>query len=392
MNAWLLLAGLAAAAGGWPPKITVDRRFELWAEVKTNPPGYDDVAAQKVLLKLGEPPALLPRQPLSPDERAWVDTLRHRARRRLFLPDGSEHVKAVRAELRDRDYRSMLEEYTGLRFDAELEMILCPWRERNEGNMNHIECVDGGRHKITMTFGPTEPGSFQSWNRRWDVWHELGHTELDAELEKHAEALRGTGHLYKEGCYGSWSNCVREHLVQGLAFRVLRWADRTGRTREPVWTHEFKTHMPYLGLVIAKLDEYEADRAAYPTLKHFYARWLSAFPKKGDEPVALEPAKTDCRPRPAVPAVPTPKDALKKSGTDAYARKDLAAAERDLRKALELEPGDPETHLSLAVVLSEAGRRKEALEHAERAVALAPAGGSLGEAARRTRDRLKTRP
>ena len=56
---------------------------------------------------------------------------------------------------------------------------------------------------------------------------------------------------------------------------------------------------------------------------------------------------------------------------------DVPAAEREFRRALELNPGYATTHQWYAILLAEEGRNQEALRHAERACALDPLSATM---------------
>jgi tetratricopeptide (TPR) repeat protein len=59
---------------------------------------------------------------------------------------------------------------------------------------------------------------------------------------------------------------------------------------------------------------------------------------------------------------------------------DREGAEREFRRAVELNPGYITAHQWYAILLAEAGRDADALRHAERAVALDPLSGLMHQA------------
>jgi serine/threonine-protein kinase len=59
---------------------------------------------------------------------------------------------------------------------------------------------------------------------------------------------------------------------------------------------------------------------------------------------------------------------------------DREVAEREFRRAVELNPGYITAHQWYAILLAEAGRDADALRHAERAVALDPLSGLMHQA------------
>jgi tetratricopeptide (TPR) repeat protein len=56
---------------------------------------------------------------------------------------------------------------------------------------------------------------------------------------------------------------------------------------------------------------------------------------------------------------------------------DIPRAEAEFKRAIELNPGCATAHQWYAIMLAEEGRDREALEHAERAVALDPLAGVM---------------
>lgn len=390
--------------------------------------GLDAVGAQRMMLDLGDPPELATKHELPSEVERLVSLLKAFARDCRFMEFFNSHrplyrslVGEVVSEMKDRDYASMLEEYSGLEVRARYSMMLCPLRgPRQEGNMNHIECSEDGKagHSIFATLGPTEIRSgipqFQFWNRRWDLWHELSHTLLDRRLRDFPAEVQATSALFApvaDHCYGFWAQCLREHVAQGVAWRMLAWAKRAGRTKEDVWhpTAEQEEKLPYLQVVIDRLADYEARRDLYPTLNDFYPELLEAFaelarakeihgkavprPPRPSEAYAVEPANSECRKgarasREPVPPLSPPSAAageklsvseLKARGVWLFLRGEAAEALKDFMRVRDAAPGDAEAHLNCSVALQRLGRSAEAMESAGRAIALArPQGpGSL---------------
>ncbi len=115
------------------------------------------------------------------------------------------------------------------------------------------------------------------------VWHEYAHTvvnQLTADhshwLTEHADRHAAVAeHLASQG-YNSWSVAVNEHIIRAITARML---DRhLGRS---VGLSSINTDVnrgfAYVPGLVRKLEEYEQDREAYPTLEEFYPELLTAF-------------------------------------------------------------------------------------------------------------------
>lgn len=439
-----VLRAVAAESLRWPPEVRVDPRFELLAVVhvladpdgglegfRLNSTAYsqdveeafgghasheavklyadyrragaDSVAAQKLMLDLSDPPELSSRRALSPEEARLVEALRAFWRQSDFADFVASHKdyyrrleQDVRDEMEGRDYAAMLRDYTGLPIESRYTVILVSLRAKNQGNMNHVGCGEDRARHIFSAIGPalTERGKprFHFWDRRWDVWHELGHTLFDDLLEKYpasARAARARFETLLPRCYGSADQCLREHIVQGLAFAVLSWAHESGRTEESVWSPAVKPGMPHLGLVVAGLKEYETRRNRYPTLAGFYPRLLDVLAGSSGEPSLalsgspIEPAHSSCRAedlgrRPGLmdPLKPSPlnegasmtAEDYKRRGVWFFSSGEFSRAVEDFLSARALDPGDAEIHLNLSVALHRLDRLEEALSSADEAL------------------------
>lgn len=354
--------------------------------------GLNAVEAQRVVSRLGPLPKL--EAPPGPsDERALLKALQSFAADSRFAeffeahrPLYDEYAAEVSSALARLDYPAMLEDYTGLRVSARYTIVLCPLRD-SRSNFNDVQCAPApSGHRVLSAVGASgvEGGRhrFDLAARRWDVWHELGHTLLDRRLHEHAAAVAATARLAgrdPSACYGDWASCLREHVVQGLAFRVLAWAHANGRAPEPVWSPAVKAgKLPHIEAVVARLAEYEARRSEYPTLARYYPRLLDVFVEKAGPasaasgpPPPVPRAKSECggEERAPSPEASKPGPALAK-----FLRGDLEGARRDLAAAAARDPLDAMTRLSLAVALDALGRPAEALASADEAVRLALMG------------------
>lgn len=194
-----------------------------------------------------------------------------------------------------------------------------------------------------------------------DVWHEHGHALLDPVVEAGSVAVRASEGLFastKGGCYDEWTQCVREHLAQGLSLRVLAWARAGKRVRRPA-DEALNARLPWQAELAAVLGEYETRRAEWPRLELFAPRLLDFFRARA--------AREGLRPPAFRRALPVEEDADARRGVDLFAAgraADAAAAfEASVRRG-----GGAASLLSLGVALEAAGRGADAGKVLDRAV------------------------
>jgi hypothetical protein len=111
---------------------------------------------------------------------------------------------------------------------------------------------------------------------RYIVWHEFGHSFVNPLVDRFGERVDRTDVLFmplrekmRAKGYGDWRTCVNEHIVRActtrFAFREL--GDAEGKQALEGETSNGFVHVPAL---CAKLEEYERDRAKWPTLAQFF--------------------------------------------------------------------------------------------------------------------------
>lgn len=370
--------------------------------------GLAAVDAQRLMLSLGPPPELELIGIASSHEASLAKALRSFARESRFMDFYEAHlplyqtwVDEVLAQMPGRSYPAMLQKYSGMKISSRYQFFLVSLRRGPIGNMNHVACLpDGAGYRIFSTAGPSAPGGesprFVLSERRWDFWHELGHSLLDELLQRHPQSLAATQALFEPigaSCYGSWAQCAREHVAQGLAFRVMAWADEKGETKEGTWSAALKPELPYLEAVIERLKEYERSRNRYPTLEAFYPRLLDVFKElarsknlraspRPPDPIPAANSACSRRERPSSRAVdpllpPEPEPGrpltaaqLKQRGVFRFSRGAIEDSRADFAAAAALDPADAEAFLNLSVALHRQEKLEESLMNADEAVRL----------------------
>lgn len=279
--------------------------------------GQTSVGAQQQMMDLGPPPQLKRNRETWKGPEIALKPLRAFAAESDFMgfygrqaPVYRDLVEAASRELRDPDVAAPLERYSSMKVTAACTVLLCPLRRGQDANLNHIECLDGGvGYRVVSTVGPDEIAKgrpvFRLGSRRWDLWHEMGHGLLDRLLESHPAEVGASEGLYggfPAGCHGSWDQCLREHVAQGVATRLLEIENAAGGapSGEPI----FRRELELLPLVMEQLKIFESDRGRFKTLADFYPALLGAFvararslPRSGGGPRGprpVLPASSDC--------------------------------------------------------------------------------------------------
>lgn len=247
--------------------------------------GLDAVDAQRAALYVSPPPALEPVEPQAERLRPLVDELRRFSRAGRFpaffaarAPLYRSWREDVAAQARAPDCAALLEEYSGLRAVAPYRLILCGLRPAGSlANLHHVARAEDGYRVFSVvgcaSFSEGRPVfDFSRW--RWNIWHELGHTLFDHRLEEHLELAAASRARLTPALkvrWGSWDQTVREHVVQGLAWRLLSWSAEQGRIK-PVNAVPAGKSLPFLSEIIASLKVFERRRprgglaAFYPEL------------------------------------------------------------------------------------------------------------------------------
>lgn len=402
----------------------------MHAEPKMRAFGFSDRG--QVLLRLSPPPelserltvqyALADRAGGAENLRRWLRALgdlSNAARFPAIFAEESKKLEAAtarfRAEERKQDFLGTLESYAGLPLLGTYAVHLSPFAATG-GVANVVAEREDGTMEIASVIGP-EPtrNGVEFWSRRvpGTLWHEAAHGVLDGLGDLYAERIdRGSALHARIGwsCYGTWNQCVKEHVVRAVMLRLMA-RELSEEAMEEQLRFEKEEHYPYMRALLKSLQTYEDERARYPTLADFYPRLLEVFPaqaspepsrapslsagqrrraqrlaqavsERAREPEALALAARFARPAEPSP-VPPPSAAAPAAGAgragppvegiEAFRAGRLEEALKSFDEALKSSPQDIGTWMSRGVVLQALTRRPEALSSYDRAVSLAEA-------------------
>lgn len=225
----------------------------------------------------------------------WLDALRAFAAESSFL----EHLAAKKArwepgldmfrkEADAADIIVKIERYTGLPFLGTYSMRLSSHHAPG-AQTNSVITNEDGSTRIVSILGPrAAPG--QPVIRVDEIlpiaWHELAHGVLDRVGDLYREEVLRRSAAQKTlswECYGGWEQCFKENMVRAVMIRLVT-LEKGAAFGERVLQEEGVKKYPYLTALVARLKEYESDRARYPTLAHFYPQLLSVFPEAPPAP------------------------------------------------------------------------------------------------------------
>jgi uncharacterized protein DUF4932 len=275
-----------------------DRAVKLFDEMSRRGFSFDGPFA--AILHFGPPPDLAPR--LEPSEYAcgragskekllaFVDALREFARASDFAgffasqkPLFDAIVADVTAKLAGVDV-SMLEAYYGERMKS-YDVILAPLLHPG-GFGPRLDAPAGTEvYSIQGPLGATDgrPTFGSADDFHYLVWHEFSHSFVNPLVDRFGDAVDRSDDLWvpladrmREEGYGSWRNCVYEHVVRAatvrFAFRELGEAAGK-RALDDERSHGF-AHVEALA---ASLKEYEASRAQAPTLAAWFPKLVAVL-------------------------------------------------------------------------------------------------------------------
>jgi tetratricopeptide (TPR) repeat protein len=387
-------------------------------------------ARAQVLLRLGPAPELRDSEvPVSIEEQVgtpadvagWLETLRALAKdpateKALSAEDQELQplIDSFRAKLSSAAFIAAIEEYTGLPLQGSHRISLSPFHAA-AGVANVIADQDDGTVIVKSLVGRDRAhGQPEFWNARvpGTLWHEEAHGITDPlALAWSARIERASPKDRTAICYGEWRQCVREHVVRAVMLRLIERRLGAGVAAEQL-AFEIPARFRWLSPMVERLkNEYERDRARWPTLADFYPRLLDALGPDSDEASAPLRPERETGPararlvRLAREALPRMKDpaasahlrraadlaaedrghdpardgagskpdgaALTAQGVEAFqkGRRDEALVLFDA--ALKRDPDDVEAQLSRAVILDLSARRDDALAGYDRAIATA---------------------
>jgi hypothetical protein len=165
-----------------------------------------------------------------------------------------------------------------------------------------------GREDLYAVIGAWQADSagFPSYDDRVvpTIVHEFGHSfvnpVMDAQQPAMAAAgpriLEAVGDLMRPQAYGQWGTVINETVVRAATARYTL-AHRERRIAESAVLAEQARGFIWMDEVVARFDEYEADRARYPDLAAFAPRLAAYFDSLGERAADLRRAYDARRPR-----------------------------------------------------------------------------------------------
>ena len=283
-------------------------------------------------------------------------------------------LKVLRRGRDAADLVGLYEDYSGVKA---LSQRVAPSPLLEHGLFwNDIERPSAGGYWVVTAISPvsvSSAGPVFDWRPVMrDVWHEHSHGLMDPAEDALAPAIDAASGLF-EGkaaaeCYGSWRQCVREHVAQGISLRLVRRTGETGAVKAPA-DAVLNPHLPWESLIVERLAEYEANRRRYTTLPSFAPRLVAVFTeeaaRRGVKARAPAPAASSAAPDPDV-----------ERGMALFAAGKSTEAAEAFEAAVRRSSSSAVDYLSLSVALSASGHPARAAAALDRAVDLARADQS----------------
>ncbi len=279
--------------------------------------GLDYVTAYQLMLELSGPPSLEAAGELPGDlvDRAGgklsfeefrlllADFARTTGFQAFYAGESPFLSRMVEGAARDAGRSGagrLYEAYTGLPVRSRFTFLLSPFAE-SVGAAAVVRRDEDGVARVLCVLGPYEVREgvprFLVEHRAADVWRETAALQLEEFAGKYRPRLRGSEVLFQPiagACYGSWSACAQRQIAFAVAGRLYRL--HVSQALADEWPVKYRRlGLPYLGPLMERLKEYEADRARYPTLEAFYPRLLDVFDELARRPPPPPPFTGDLR-------------------------------------------------------------------------------------------------
>jgi hypothetical protein len=259
---------------------------------------WDFIDRYGILIQLSPPPKLIEQRIIKyqfvnggggqAKVDAWLDGLADFARETHFLESFAPRRKALNTAAsriaRDAEEQAIVPsiiDYAGERLRGRYDVFVTPFAEAG-AVFNNVTWLAGGARIVTVYGEDQAPVRELTCNSRDlapTMWHELGHGLFDpyAEMFDPEIAAREPEGFAPQDCYGSWKQCVKEHVVRAVVIRLLEKS--RGQTAAKVQLNCF-WEFPYLAEMVEELKKYEQDRKRWSTVGEFYPNLLSVIPKR----------------------------------------------------------------------------------------------------------------
>ncbi|MCR4296811.1 MAG: DUF4932 domain-containing protein [Elusimicrobia bacterium] len=370
------------------------------------PAAFDYHARTDFLIRRGPLPALAPRL-FVPDflirqagGRArleeWASALAEFAREAKVAAFVKSNAAALdpglaefRADVARRRYMAKMEKMTGVEFEGEFEVFVSVFH-LPDAQINAVVRLEEGGHYIVSVVGAAVRSAgrldFGIEDFVATAGHEIAHGLLDAASDLSREKLGRSGAVYRDlpwGCYGAWSQCVKETVVRAQMLRLIAAELGEAAARREMDRDGARARWPYVEPLAEKLKEYEKDRERWPDLYAYYPRLLAVFPEAADRAPKgrlvgagpgpewiydeTRPFSTRGQRAYAVRVLgrllagsPRDADYLRRRAAFRLTLADWAAAETDAQAALAADPSDLGALLARSLARRGSGRGTEA--------------------------------
>ena len=178
-----------------------------------------------------------------------------------------------------------LEDYLGTEL-GDTTVVLGPLL--HEGGFLSSYANDSGQPEIYAFIGPDKvvdglPDFGTAERLEPLISHEFAHSVINPLTERHSVEVNARAAVFppiaakmKENGYGTWEQTVYEHVIRAITVR-LTTRSRGEAAGKAALDEELKRGFVYVPALVRKLEEYERNRASYPTIGDYFPKLLTAF-------------------------------------------------------------------------------------------------------------------
>jgi hypothetical protein len=164
---------------------------------------------------------------------------------------------------------------------------------QNDG-LDICACLDVGEMKDNIPY-------YSKLGLSYFLWHEFSHSYVNPLTEKYKTRIKASSNLFsllenemKEKVWGSWQNCIDEHIIRAVYIRLLTLYGRENEAKSQL-IREKSLRYVYIEPLVEKLKQFENERQTKNiTFSAYYPTLLSVFDSLAisDNEKLLHPAFT----------------------------------------------------------------------------------------------------
>jgi len=136
-------------------------------------------------------------------------------------------------------------------------------------------CLDVGEMKDNIPY-------YSKLGLSYFLWHEFSHSYVNPLTERYKNRIKASSKLFvllenemKEKVWGSWQNCIDEHIIRAVYIRLLTQYGRENEAKSQL-IREKSLHYVYIEPLVEKLKQFENEPKDL-TFSVFYPTLLSVF-------------------------------------------------------------------------------------------------------------------